>query len=346
MAKTTIEWTATYNDDGTVIPGFTFNPWVGCQKVSNGCKFCYADTLMTRKTRWANTWGPPETSERIRTSEANWRKPIKWNKEAGERGVRYKVFCSSLADVFEDNPQVDTWRLDLFRLIFDTPNLDWLLLTKRPENVILFMDDACWPESGCPMFGADESLPANVWMGTSVEDQEMAEKRIPDLLKIPVRIKFLSAEPLLGQINLEGLAYGAAGPAWVISRNRPLLDWVIVGGESGPNARPMHPYWVYSLKEQCLKAGIPFFFKQHGEWFPEAPVTANAGFTLRASRWAAIDIDGTVVDYDDFENLNQVSDEAWFMGWLGKRAAGRLLWGREWNDFPLSAVGRLCRGAI
>lgn len=284
---------------------------------------------MSRKPRWANTWGPPETSERLRTSNANWRKPIKWNKEAGKLGVRYKVFCASLADVFEDNQQVAAWRLDLFRLIFDTPHLDWLLLTKRPQNVIPFMDDAAWPETDCPMFFSEEPLPPNVWIGTSVENQAMAEARIPALWDIPARVRFLSVEPLLGPVNLAGLAYEAAGPVWA-GYNR-LLDWVIVGGESGPQARPMHPRWVEGVRAQCEVARIPFFFKQHGEWLPEAPLTSNAGFKLCAKRWVVVDVEGRLVDVGE----EGVSDEAWVMGWVGKVAAGREWEGREWNEMPI-----------
>ena len=212
----------------------TFNPWVGCTKVSAGCKNCYAESLMTRKPRWADTWGPQ--GKRIRTSKANWRKPFIWNSQAEQDGKRYKVFCGSLCDICEykdDQPELDDWRGDLFGIIDQTPMLDWLLLTKRPED-------------------APYAVPAwdNVWWGISVENQEQANKRIPELLKVPARIRFLSCEPLLGPVNLQ-IDYWLTG-----------IDWVIVGGESGPNRRPMDLGWARSIRDQCQAAGIPFFGKQ------------------------------------------------------------------------------------
>lgn len=215
----------------------TFNPWIGCTKVSSGCKNCYAETLMTRKPRWADTWGPQGT--RLRTSLTNWRKAETWNRKAEAEGVRYKVFCGSLCDVFEhkaNQPELHEWRYALWGLISATPNLDWLLLTKRPALVI-------------PMFPSwwDE-IPNNVWIGTSVEDQEQADARIQLLEKTPARLRFLSCVPLLGPIDVYA-DYGC-------------FDWVIVGGESGPGARPMDLEWARSIRDQCAGAGVPFFMKQ------------------------------------------------------------------------------------
>ena len=219
----------------------TFNPWIGCTKVSQGCANCYAETQMTRKPRWANTWGPQ--GSRIKTSEAYWRKPLAWNRKAEQEGRRYKVFCGSLCDVFDDRPLFHQWRTALFlKLIDETPSLDWLLLTKRPENVKGFMNDlrlGHWPE--------------NVWIGTSVENQETADRRIHHLIEIPANVLFLSVEPLLGPIGLWA-------PWWDLR----LINWVIVGGESGPNARVMLPGWVESIRDQCLDYDTPFFFKQWG----------------------------------------------------------------------------------
>lgn len=265
----------------------TFNPWIGCAKVSLGCENCYAETLNNRYG-WAE-WGL--NGKRKRTVPANWKKPIKWNKSfwfdclaCGHRGdyadllddgedyscpkcesvnikeSKQRVFCASLSDVFEDRPELEAWRIDLFRLIIDTPNLDWLILTKRPENVNKFIDRACWPETGCPIF--DEKLPYNVWIGTSTEDQKQADKRIPELLKIPASKHFLSMEPLLGPVSLAGVDGGTYRPwldwgAWPI-----LIDLVIVGGESGPKARPMQEEWALDIRDQCKAASVPFFMKQ------------------------------------------------------------------------------------
>ena len=230
----------------------TFNPYIGCTKVSPGCQHCYAETLMDK--RWGKVqWGP--LGERKRTSEANWRQPLQWQRKAAADSVnpRRRVFCSSLADVFEDRRAdcggdlLDIWRSDLWQLIAQTPNLDWLLLTKRPQNIV-DMTPVSWRTAG--------RWPHNVWIGTSVENQEYADKRIPALLKVGVNQNFLSIEPLLGPVDLS---------QWIDA-----LQWVIVGGESGHSARPMQAEWVRSLRDQCVAAGVPFFFKQIGGVNPKA----------------------------------------------------------------------------
>lgn len=264
----------------------TFNPWIGCTKVSQGCEHCYAEAFARRYGK--AEWGP--TAPRVRTSANNWREPLRWNKTqwqecvaCGWRGpvsethdfcpvcdgedlrpTRQRVFCASLADVFEDNPQLDEWRLELFDLMESTPNLDWMLLTKRPRN-IMYMAPGAWRTVG--------RWPANVWVGTSVENQEQATQRIRSLRWVPSPVKFLSCEPLLGSLNLYNFAFEAAGPDWA-GFNR-LVDWIIVGGESGPHARPMHPDWVRSLRGQCQAAGIAFHFKQHGAWLHQSQVSAE-----------------------------------------------------------------------
>lgn len=249
----------------------TFNPWIGCLKVSQGCKNCYAETLMTRYGR--DVWGP--TARRERTKEANWRKPLKWNKqmwvECAECAFRWpfinpthhfcprcecedlyatrqRVFCASLADVFEDRPELVEWRHDLFRLIEQTPALDWLLLTKRPENVNQMVADYA---GDCEWIGWDGVVKRNnIWIGTSVEDQATAEERIPRLLDNSAHIHFLSVEPQIGPVDLS---------QWL-----PGIDWVIVGGESGKGARPFNVNWVYSIMADCYEAGVPVFVKQLG----------------------------------------------------------------------------------
>lgn len=241
----------------------TFNPWIGCTKVSAGCKNCYAENMMAKRYKRVE-WGPQ--GERVRTSDANWRKPISWNKQAEALGVRYRVFCSSLADVFEikdDQPEMDDWRFDLLTLISRTPNLDWLLLTKRPENVLPIIEGHLAFMNG--VANASEifnDLLPNVWIGISVENQEQADKRIPELLQIPAKVRFLSMEPLLGPVSLRGLVDGIYRPwldhfAWKVE-----IDWIIVGGESGPGKRPMNPDWARSIRDQCKMADVPFFMKQ------------------------------------------------------------------------------------
>lgn len=211
----------------------TFNPWIGCTKVSDGCKFCYAEALMDHRYGKVQ-WGP--SGARQRTSAANWRKPHQWNRQAAKEGRRIRVFCASLADVFEDRDELIPWRADLFAMIEETPNLDWQLLTKRPENVPQMM-----PE-----------LPRNVWLGTSVENQETADLRVPLLAQISAAVRFASYEPALGPIVFN---------SWWLNE---VLSWIIVGGESGHDARPFNIHWARQLVRDCDAAGVPVFVKQLG----------------------------------------------------------------------------------
>lgn len=246
----------------------TFNPWRGCTKVSAGCDNCYAEKMSGRNPKTLGVWGKHGT--RVVASEAMWREPLKWNAAALRAGERHRVFCASLADVFEGHEtmpeaswkDVEYARYRLFNLIEQTPHLDWLLLTKRPQNVLDFLI----PDKHS---GRIEPLPDNVWIGTSVEDQKTADERILHLLQIPAKVRFLSIEPLLGPIDLwpwlslKANQHGEVAPeADCLGYDRPGIGWIIVGGESGPNARPMHPDWVRSIRDQCQAAGVPFFFKQ------------------------------------------------------------------------------------
>ena len=215
----------------------TFNPWVGCTKISPACDHCYAESW-AKRTGNSELWG----GVRRRTTAANWRGPLKWNREASERGLRYRVFCASLADVF-DNAVPMEWRADLFGLIEQTPRLDWLLLTKRIGNVPKMLDAL-----------RRDGFPPNVWLGSTVVNQEEAERDVPKLLSVGARVRFLSCEPLLGPIDLS---------AWIEG-----IHWVIAGGESGGHARQSSPSWFRGLRDQCNGAGVGFHFKQWGDWFP------------------------------------------------------------------------------
>lgn len=240
MGETThIQWT-----------DHTFNPWWGCVKVSPGCEHCYAESLSKRFGR--HIWGPAKTTDRMITSDTNWRQPLAWNRQAEAEGRSRRVFCASMSDVFEDHPQLDEPRRRLWRLIAHTPYLDWQLLTKRPENIAHMLPDD-WG-NGWP----------NVWLGTSVEDQRRADLRIPLLVRVPAMVHFLSVEPLLGPIDFLD---GPADPESTMGEWSDLdqIDWVIVGGESGPNARPMQLDWVYSIIDQCKAHRVAFFCKQKGE---------------------------------------------------------------------------------
>lgn len=241
----------------------TFNPWVGCTKISPACDHCYAEGW-AKRTGGADLW----QGERRRTTDANWRQPLKWNREAERDGVRRKVFCASLADVF-DNQVLVEWRTDLWRLIRETPHLDWLLLTKRPQNIAKMLPG--------PLSTHPRPWP-NVWLGTTVENQEEADRRIPHLLAVPAAVRFLSCEPLLGPVRLHDLQlgnhyvidslrgeswrWGAEGVRYDLRRDLARINWVIVGGESGPNRRPMDLAWARSIRDQCAAAGVAFFGKQ------------------------------------------------------------------------------------
>jgi protein gp37 len=242
--------------EGTTIAwcDHTFNPWWGCTNVSLGCVNCYAHTW-SKRTGF-DLWGAK--GDRRTFSEKHWREPLAWNAAAQRAGERRRVFCASMADVFEDHPALPPERAKLWPLIEATPWLDWLLLTKRIENV-----------SGMVPWG--DNWPENVWMGTSVENQEWADRRIPILLDLPATVRFLSCEPLIGPVDLGHFlepGYETQGGDWT---ETPSVDWVIAGGESGGHARRMAPEWARSLRDQCRPRdlpyrfdGVPFLFKQTG----------------------------------------------------------------------------------
>jgi|HubBroStandDraft_5_1064220.scaffolds.fasta_scaffold239692_2 protein gp37 len=208
----------------------TFNPWIGCQKVSPGCDHCYAEAMMDHRYHKVE-WGPH--GERKRTSAANWQKPRQWAKAARAGGRRPRVFCASLADVF-DNQVPGEWRSDLFDLIVATPELDWLLLTKRPQNLARMFPTGWWH---------------NIWLGTTCEDQEHYHERwsiLSHVRNVPVR--FISYEPALERLRIRAADY------------RP--DWIICGGESGKDARYMNPGWARDVRDDCQQFGVAFFMKQ------------------------------------------------------------------------------------
>lgn len=395
MAETKIEWA-----------DFTFNPWMGCTKVSPACAHCYAERDQKVK------WGPSGT--RVLTSDANWKKPLKWDREAADRQAwhstysssdpqRPKVFCASLADVFEDwqgpihdnrgavvyrNRFCDEWftrlerepsiddhhitmsdvRQRLFDLIDATPNLDWLLLTKRPENIPKMWPNALCdyrvcqavqgvePKVYCPHDSCDiddgirQSPRKNVWLGTSVENQEYADRRIPELLKCRdlSPVLFLSCEPLLGPVDLcypgslypygpdyccSGFECGCHGlpcdPPAYLNKAFGGVDWVIAGGESGSDARPSHPDWFRSIRDQCQAANVPFLFKQWGEWVPQR-AARHSDLSCDATRQVILRPDGQVT-----AGFLEYGVDAYIMDRVGKKAAGRVLDGITHDGFPV-----------
>jgi protein gp37 len=359
----------------------TWNPVRGCTKVSEGCAHCYAETLSKRNPATLGEWGNGGT--RIVAVPSSWNKPVRWNAEAQAAGTRARVFCASLADVFEDwqgelrfpadiavdgfvrarwdgrqlirefegsaehqglpLATMDNLRTEQFALIEATPHLDWLLLTKRPQNVMR-MVPAHW----------QKQFPNNVWMGTTVENQARADERIPELLQIPAKVRFLSCEPLLGEFSL----YNATKVCWTIPMKymswkeapasqvkwamqsllpagyKPKIHWLICGGESGPEARPMHPDWARTLRDQCQAAGVPFFFKQWGDWFPVSQHPEGFVDTYCRSKLTVVHKNGSTHGHLE-EGAFLEGTHAMSTYRVGKKAAGRLLDGREWNEFPI-----------
>ena len=306
----------------------TFNPWIGCTKVGPGCDHCYAKAdFEDRKHRVV--WGAGQARSRTKT----WGDPVRWNKQHeaffAAHGRRQRVFCASLADVFDNAVPVE-WRMDLFKLISDTPNLDWLILTKRIGNVM-------------PMCSGDslmfDMICERVWLGVTIVNQAEADRDISKLLAVPAHKWFLSMEPLLGPVDLpkfcacgcmkplrQAIREAMSGPS---ALNEDQADaaikktlgiaWVIVGGESGPGARPMHPDWARSLRDQCQAAGVPFLFKQWGEWAPHPPTPGfDEGGALRRGFVRYLQGDGREPD-----GHFRKGDAA--VARIGKKAAGRLL---------------------
>lgn len=223
----------------------TFNPWWGCFKISAGCKNCYADTFAKRVG--LKVWG--QDAEHRRFGDKHWREPEKWNRAAERDGRRQRVFCASMADVFEGRNEDADDRARLFALIEATPHLDWLLLTKRPQNMIALAPDR-WRGG----------WPPNAWAGTTVEDQNCGDERVPELLKVPAQIRFLSMEPLIAPVIFRGRHWFDQTADFM----RGGISWAIVGGESGHGARPFDVAWARSIRRYCDEAGVAYFFKQAG----------------------------------------------------------------------------------
>ncbi|AMR79299.1 phage Gp37/Gp68 family protein [Cupriavidus nantongensis] len=319
-ANSKIEWT-----------DHTFNPWIGCTKVSPACDHCYAEVSTPARTLGV-VWGAK--AERRRTTASNWNLPRRWNAQHdeffAEHGRRQRVFCASLADVF-DNAVPAAWRVDLVALIAETPNLDWLILTKRIGNA-----RTMWPA---------EPL-ANVWLGASITSQAEAARDIPKLLDIPARVRFLSMEPLLGPVDLSrwisycertdkhGISRDAAG-AHILCERHCGISWVIVGGESGQGARPMHPDWARRLRDQCAAAGVPFLFKQWGEWTPAVPAPAGTpGPYALAPQSGWFGSEPNTPHEVDCYPRQFIAFGCSVLQRVGKKAAGRMLDGVRHDGFP------------
>lgn len=295
----------------------TFNPWIGCTKVSPACDGCYAEALMDKRYGRVQ-WGAPGQGNgtRVRTSAGNWHQPIRWNKKAAAEGTRPFVFCSSLADVF-DNQVPAEWREDLFELIRATPHLVWLLLTKRPQNIVKMVQS-----HGAVAGNGARYLPGNAAIGTTVEDQKRADINRPHLAQakgyLGPAFTFLSCEPLLGPLEL----YLQPAPDNALQE-----DWVITGGETdqgGHKARLSHPDWYRSLRDQCATAGVAYHHKQNGEW-----VYSAASDRSGPSHWQFGD--GST---REISNAERWPDGGTPMAKIGRARSGRLLDSVEHNARP------------
>jgi protein gp37 len=334
----------------------TFNPWWGCERISPACALCYADREATRR-------GFPgqfvRQAPHREFGDAHWKEPLRWAKRAAKAGGRRRVFCASMADVFEDHPTAERLRPRLFSLIDETPELDWLLLTKRPENAAAMLPEQ-WMRSG---------LPSHVWFGFSAEDQRYFERRYIAAATLPVRGPlFCSYEPALGPLDLESVGvllrgmpgcvnpltgewWPAVGNADEEERGRVPgafipLRWCIAGGESGlPSqpVRPSHPDWFSSARDQCIGAGVAFHFKQWGEWVPYEQA-GFGGWTFTAERdgvrYGSLTAEDHVKPALGAREVEtrypwQVGEDVGpCMVRVGKKIAGRLLDGRTWDELP------------
>ncbi|KZC32630.1 MULTISPECIES: phage Gp37/Gp68 family protein [unclassified Rhodanobacter] len=377
----------------------TWNPWIGCTKISPACDFCYAAVSAPARALGVE-WGSGRS--RRRTSASNWHLPLRWNAQPyvlcethgwrGERrelrfgcscphggsddscvvsAARRRVFCASLADVF-DNEVDPQWRSDLLDVIDATPNIDWLLLTKRIGNVTRMLTDLRDSEARSRSWSrldawiTDRDPWPNVWIGATICNQAEADRDIPKLLETPAAMRFLSMEPLLGAVDVRRwMGEAVGGSTHRLSGENfdrcdltgaPLegIDWVIVGGESGARARPIHPDWARNLRDQCAGAAVPFLFKQWGEWRTARDVGEASSYPCLVSNRAKLPpghpARDTTVMSGCFHLPHQVQstidgvgkhahlDCAMFRA--GKRAAGRFLDGVEHNGYPIGGMVR------
>jgi protein gp37 len=332
MGKTTIEWA----DE-------SWNPIVGCTEISPGCANCYAARLAA--TRLKNTPQYKGLARNLKSEiqfdavyphgipvgkiQPRWtgevRNVFALDPKVLEEPVHCRkprrIFVCDMGDLFHESVDVE-WIAKVWIVMRDCPQHTFQVLTKRPQRVLdLFGHDS--PYSKNPL--------QNVWLGVSVENQHFADERIPLLLKTPAAVRWISAEPLLGPVNLQCVKGGENFIDAIsgIRSIRPCLDWVVCGGESGPNARPMHPDWARSIRDRCHVAGVPFFFKQWGEWLP--------------IRRSLCDMPSEETGYRVMNALGRAwvagahqeqHTDPWLFQRVGKKKAGRLLDGREWNEFP------------
>lgn len=338
--KSGIEWTDA-----------TWNPVTGCTKVSQGCKHCYAERI------WKRPY-PNRAFTDVQCHPDRLGQPMRWSKPR-------RIFVNSMSDLFHEAVPFE-FIAAIFAIMGVTTRHTYQILTKRPERMLEFFrwcadesEDWMKPPTGdgwqdqpdamfikhspylsgtgpynnlLPWKGYDNCGPVypyeNVWLGVSVENQETADERIPLLLQTPGAVRWISAEPLLGPVELRDWLYGPA----------PAIDWVVAGGESGPKARPSHPDWFRGIRDQCLQPGVPFHFKQWGQWAP----------ARRGAESHLMKVDGTLVTkeqatqtrkIDDYRSMDEDFIDRGHPGWarvrrVNKKLAGRTLDGETWDQYP------------
>ena len=301
MSKSAIEWT----DE-------TWNPVTGCTKVSAGCKHCYAEREWPRMTRLVPAYAGRAFTD-VRCHPERLDQPLRWKRPR-------RIFVNSMSDLFHEAVPED-FILAVFVTMAAARQHTFQVLTKRPGRMRDLLTR--WSDAGLLLReGCGVSL-RNVWLGASIEDQPSADQRIIDLLNTPAAVRWISAEPLLGAVNvkpwLQPKMFGPRalnGDAYINSHMTNRIDWIVVGGESGPSARPMSPDWARSLRDQCAAAGVPFMFKQWGEWLPM--LGQREGIPVKQTK---------------------KTSDGWIMGWAGKKTAGRLLDGVLHDGYPVPRGG-------
>ena len=325
-AQSKIEWT-----------NATWNPIRGCSRVSAGCAHCYAERMATRFSKPGEPYDGLITDNRwngnLILAEEHLEDPLRWKKPR-------RVFVNSMSDLFHEH--ISDQMIDrVFAVMARASHHTFQVLTKRPSRMLEYLtrhdrienaESKSWrPKKRTTRPRIRRQLP-NVWLGVSVEDQQTADERIPLLTRTPAIVRFVSYEPALGPMDL----FRCGGLNTIIRAMKyendtghpsaPWLDWVIAGGESGPGARPMHPDWARSIRDQCQAAAVPFFFKQHGEFISSYDAGARS---------------------DEIDRWNRTFGEAWTrsgkytfpdgkqVARVGKKAAGRLLDDQEWSEFPV-----------
>lgn len=301
-----------------------WNPVTGCTKVSKGCRNCYAESMANR------FWGERKFTD-VQCHPERLEIPLLWKKPK-------RIFVNSMSDLFHDDVPND-FLVDVFNTMIAANHHTYMILTKRPERMCYFLNGFSGYHAMREM--ANDHQKEHIWLGVSVENQATADERIPRLLQTPAAVRFVSVEPCLGAVDLEKyLVEDFDGSLARECEWEPpdrddwrfhSLSWCIAGGETGPHARPMHPDWARSLRDQCQAAGVPYFFKSWGEW-----AHRSQGFHAVSNlKWGTLDADGNYFDVTTPWNGNDDNGrgEA-VMVRVGKKRAGRLLDGKVWNEFP------------